>query len=70
MSEKYFGWVSRGGYSNVVIIKNLCEAHVFNKRINDFEIDNYYLKAAWDPGSEFDEITKEQADEIIARIKK
>ena len=70
MAEKYFGWIGKGGYKNVVIIENLSEARVFNKVKGEFETDNEFLKAAWDPGSEFEEITKAEAEKIIAEMKK
>lgn len=69
MAKKYFGWVGKGGYKNVVIIENH-EARVFNIPNQEWETDNEFLKAMWDPGSEFDEITEAMANEILERIKK
>jgi len=70
MAEKYFGWIGTGGYKNVVIVTDLSEAKVFNKAKGEFEVDNEFLKAAWDPGSDFEEISKAEADKIIRELKK
>lgn len=70
MAEKYFGWIGKGGYKNVVIVTDLSEARVFNKVKGEFEVDNEFLNAAWDPGSDFEEISKAEADKIIEELKK
>lgn len=67
MAEKYYGWIGSGGYKNVIIIENN-EARVFNIPNHQWETDNYFLKAKWDPGSDFEEITKEEAEKIIKKL--
>lgn len=69
MAEKYFGWIGSGGYDGVVLIKDYSEAYILTSEHKEFHRNDEYLKAAWDPGSEFDEITKEEADKIIAKLK-
>ena len=68
MAKEYFGWIGRGGYKNVVIIEN-GEACVFNVPDKKWEKNNEFLKAKWDPGSDFEEITREEADKVIAKLK-
>ena len=68
MSVKYFGWIGTGGYQNVVIVENMCEAKVFNKPKGEFRVDNYFLKAMWDPGSEFEEISEAEAKKIVEKL--
>ena len=67
MAKQYFGWIGHGGYKNVVIIEN-SEARVFNVPKKEWETDNEFLKAKWDPGSDFEEITKEEAEKIIEKL--
>lgn len=69
MNEKYYGWLGKGGYDGVVKIVDYSEAYVFNKAKKDYRRDDEYLKAAFDPGSDFEEITKEEAEKIIEKIK-
>ena len=70
MKERYYGWLGIRGYDGVVKVINNCEAYVYNKRKKFFERDDDYLKAAFDPGSDFDEITKDEAMEIIGGLSK
>lgn len=68
--EKYYGWAVSGGYGCVVKIVDRCEAYIFSKTSGEFRRDDEYLKAAFDPGSDFDEITKEEAAKIVAELSK
>ena len=70
MAKKYYGWIGTGGYKNVVIVEDLSEARVFNKVTGEFEVDNEFLKAAWDPGSDFEEITEAEAQKIMKEMEK
>lgn len=69
MAEKYYGWLGASGYNGVVKIVGLSEAYVFNKEQGDYRRDDEYLKAAFDPGSDFEEISKEEAEKIIEGMK-
>jgi len=67
MAIKYYGRVAPGGYIGVVIVKDLCEAHVYNKKEKKFHRNDDFVKAAFDL-SHYDEITKEKADAVIAKL--
>lgn len=68
MSVKYFGWIGTGGYKNVVIVENMSEAKVFNRASGELVVKNEYLKAMWDPGSEFEEISEAEAKKILEKL--
>lgn len=67
MAKEYYGWIGNGGYKNVIVIENQ-EACVFNRTKKAWETDNDFLKAKWDPGSEFEKISEGQAKQIMERI--
>lgn len=67
MAKEYYGWIGKGGYQNVIVIEGH-EARVFNRTKKAWETDNEFLKAKWDPGSEFDQISAEEAKKIMERI--
>lgn len=69
MAEKYFGWIGSGGYKNVILVKEGGEAYFFNRAEKAFERNDEFAKAQWDPGSDFEEITKEEAEKVIERLK-
>ena len=68
--NRYYGWIGEHGYDSVVKITDAFDAHVFNREKKDFIKNNYYLKARYDPGSEFEEISEEEALELIKGWKK
>ena len=68
--EKYYGWLGASGFDTVVKIKDYSEAYVFNIKEKKYVRNDDYLKAAFDPGSEFEAITKEEAEAIIEKVKK
>lgn len=70
MNEKYYGCFGSAGYNGVVKIVDGCEAYVYNRLYGAFRRNDDYLKAAYDPGSEYEEISKEEAEKIIERLKK
>lgn len=67
MAVKYYGCVSPGGYNGVVIVTDLSEAQVYNNQEKKFHRNDDYVKAAFDL-SHYDEISKEEADAIIAKL--
>lgn len=68
MEEKYYGCIGIKGYNSVVKIIDSCEAYIYNRWDKEYRRNDDYMKAMFDPGSEYDEITKEQADEIIRGV--
>lgn len=68
MANKYYGWLGSNGYDGLVKIVNGAEAHVFNKVDKDFHRNDEYLKAAYDPGSEFDEISEDEAKALMKEL--
>ena len=70
MHEKYYGCLGVKGYNSVVKIVDGCEAYVYNRLYGAFRRNDDYLKAAYDPGSEYEEISKEEAEKIIEGLKK
>ena len=68
MAVKYYGWIGAKGYNGVVKVKDMSEAHILTKAHKEFHRNDEYLKAVWDPGSEFDEITEVEAKEIMEKI--
>ena len=69
MAEKYYGWLGASGYNGVVKVIDYSEAYVFNKEMGDYRRDDEFMKAAIDPGSDFEEISKEEAEKIIEEMK-
>lgn len=69
MVEKYYGWIGAGGYDGVVMVKNYSEAYIMTRVHKEFHRNDEYVKAAFDPGSEFEEISKEEAEKIMEKIK-
>ena len=65
---RYFGCLGIKGYDSVVKIVDGCEAYIFNRILGDFKQNDDYLKAMYDPGSDYDEISEEKAKEIIRGI--
>ena len=70
MAERYFGWIGTGGYDGVVMIKNYSEAYVMTNASKEFHRNDEFLKAMWNPGSEFEEISEAEAKKIIGGIQK
>lgn len=68
VSAKYYGWLGQGGYDGLVKIENGHEAYVFRAAEGKFVRNDDYMKAKYDPGSDFEEITKEEADAIVAKL--
>jgi hypothetical protein len=69
MKVTYYGcWKREGRYGSVVKIVDGCEAYVYRVPEKKFVRNDEYLKAMWDPGSDFDEITKEEFDAIVAKL--
>ena len=68
MTEKYYGCIGTNGYNSVVKIVDSSEAYIYHRLYKAFRRNDDYLKAMFDPGSEFDEITKEKAEEIIGKL--
>lgn len=68
--EKYYGWLGASGFDGVVKIIDNSEAYVFNTKEKDYRRDDEFLKAAFDPGSDFEEISKEEAEKIIEKVTK
>lgn len=66
---EYYGWLGIDKYDTVVqIVNNMASVY----RIADkmFRRDDYFLKAKYDPGSEYEPITEEEARIIIERIER
>ena len=70
MATKYYGWLGASGYNGLVKIKDNCEALVFNKKEKKFHRNDDYLKAAFDPGSDFDEISEKEAAALLKELSK
>lgn len=68
MAEKYYGCIGLNRYNSVVKVVDGCEAYIYNRWEKEYYRNDYYLKAMYDPGSEYDEITKEKAEEIIRNL--
>lgn len=68
MPEKYYGCIGTKGYNSVVKIVDGCEAYIYNRLYKEYRRNDDYLKAMYDPGSEYDEISKEKAAEIIKSL--
>lgn len=68
MDIRYYGWIGGNGYNSMVKIQKedgIWKAYVFNRPEKAFRPDDYYLKAMWDPGSEFEEISEDEAMSLI-----
>jgi len=65
MDIKYYGWIYESGYGSVVKIVDRAEAYVFNRKEKKFRRNDDWLKAMFDPGSEFEEIPKDKAMTLI-----
>lgn len=61
MVTKYYGWLGPNGYNGLVKIKGNSQAYVYNKTEKKFRRNDTYLKAAFDPGSDFEEISAKEA---------
>lgn len=71
MGVEYFAWLGLGTLpDSVIIVNEHDETFVFDIRKQVFERDDYFLKAKYDPGSDYKQITKEKAAEILAAITK
>lgn len=70
MATKYYGWLGQNGYNGLVKIKDNSEAYVFNKKEKNFRRNDTYLKAAFDPGSEFEEISATEAAALQKELAK
>lgn len=68
MAIKYYGWLGLKGYNGLVKIKDNSEAYVYNKKEKDFRRNDTYLKAAFDPGSEFEEISAKEAEALLKEL--
>lgn len=69
MKETYYGcWKGPDGYASVVKIVDGCEAYVYRVPEGKYVRNDDYLKAMYDPGSDFDEIAKEEAEAVIERL--
>ena len=68
MAVKYYGCLGKGGFNGVVKIENYSEAYVFNKGKKEFVRNDEYMKAAFNPGSEFEAITEEEANAIVEKL--
>lgn len=68
METKYYGWIFGDEYGSVVKVVNKSEAYVFNVREKDYHRNDKYLKAMFDPGSEFEEITESEAAEVTKSL--
>lgn len=68
--EKFYGWIGSGGYKSLVKIKDNSEAYVFNKAEKDFHRNDDFLKAAFDPGSDFEQISEAEAQDLIKELSK
>ena len=69
MNAEYYGWLGAKGYDTVIKIEDY-DAYVYRTVEQKFVKNNDFLKAKWDPGSEFEANTKKEADKIIDRIKR
>jgi len=68
MEVQYYGCKGINGYNSVVKIVDASEAYIYNRLYKAFHRNDEYMKAMFDPGSEYDEITKEKAEEIIRSL--
>ena len=68
MADKYYGWLGAKGYDGLVKIKDHSEAYVFNHEKKDFYRNDEYLKAAFDPGSDFEEISADEAKDLLTKL--
>ena len=66
---EYYGCLGIDTYDTVVMIVDE-EAYVYRVPEKMFRRDNYFLKAKYDLGSEFEPITEEEARTIIERIER
>ena len=69
MNAEYYGWLGAKGYDTVIKIEDY-DAYVYRTVEQKSVKNNDFLKVKWDPGSEFEAITKKEADKIIDRIKR
>ena len=67
---KYYGWLGGAGYDSLVKIKDNSEAYVFNREKKDFHRNDEFLKAAYDPGSDFEQISEDEANKLIGEWSK
>lgn len=65
---KYYGILAAGEIDGLVKIEDGIEAYVFNQKKKKFVRDNYYLAAAYDPGTDFWDLTEEEAMEILEEL--
>ena len=68
MADNYYGWLGEKGYDGLVMVTDQGAAYVFNRPSNKFRRDDEFLKAKRDPGSEFEEITREEADALLKKF--
>ncbi|MGN0829803.1 MAG: hypothetical protein ACI4NM_06220 [Bullifex sp.] len=69
MAVNYYGWgIGGDGYSGVVKIDEHCNAYYYDRLAMEWVLDNYHLKAKWDPSCDYEEITEEEAKKTIRRI--
>ena len=66
---EYYGWLGIDKYDTVVKIVDE-EAYVYRVSDKRFVGNNEFLKAKYDPGSEYEPITEEEARTIIERIER
>lgn len=68
MAVKYYGWLGVKGYNGLVKVVDNSQAYVFDKKTKDFKRNDDYLKAAWDPSSDFDAISDKDAADLIKKL--
>ena len=67
---KYYGWLGLDGYNGLVKVENNSAAYIYDRKKKTFRRDDKYIKAAIDPGSEFDEISEKAAKDLMQRLSK
>lgn len=66
--ERYYGCLGSRGYNSVVKILYGTEAYIYNRLHKQYVRNDNYLKAMYEPDSEYEEISKEKAAEIIKSL--
>lgn len=62
---RYYGRMGAGEYVGVVKIEDACRAYVYHLKKKKYVRDDYFLCAAYDPGTDYWEVNEEEAQEII-----
>lgn len=71
MAVNYYGWgIGGSGYDGVIKIDENFNAYYYDCLTRKWVHDDTYLKAKWDPSCDFEEITEEEASQLIKKLTK